>query len=107
MEQMVEQCTGMMRAMGGMMNGGMMNGMMDGMMNGGMMNGMMGGMMLGTVVFIALLVVGAVLLVRFIGNRTDSGQGDALRILRERFARGEIDREEYQERRSTLQAQRS
>ena len=103
MEQMIEQCTGMMRDMGGMMNGGMMNG---GMMNG-MMGGMMGGMMLGTLLLIALLVAGIVLLARFLSNRGDHGQVDALRILRERFARGEIGTEEYQERLSTLQIQRS
>ncbi len=102
MEQMIEQCTGMMNnGMMGMMNGGMM-----GMMNGGMM-GMMGSMLLGALFLIALFVVGVVLLIRFIGNRADGGQRDAVRILRERFARGEIDREEYQERITTLQARRA
>ncbi len=102
MEQMIEQCTGMMNnGMMGMMNGGMM-----GMMNGGMM-GMMGSMLLGALFLIALFVVGVVLLIRFIGNCADGGQRDAVRILGERFARGEIDREEYQERITTLQARRA
>ncbi len=95
MEQMIEQCTGMMN--GGMMGGGMT----------GMMGSMMGGMMLVTVFFIALLVIGVVLLVRFVASRADGGQRDALRILGERFARGEIGREEYQERLNTLQSRPS
>lgn len=119
-EQMVEQCTEMMRQMGdhmtdgqtmgtsmmsGMMNGGMMNGMMD----GSMMSGMMGPTMLSMVLFWALLILGIVLLGRLLWRRTNgapSGRSDALSILGERFARGEIDREEYQERRSVLQARR-
>jgi putative membrane protein len=55
----------------------------------------------------ALLVLVIVLLVVWITRRsgpTDGGGGgdDALRILEERFARGEIDREEFEERRRTL-----
>ncbi|MFT7573437.1 MAG: putative membrane protein [Paracoccaceae bacterium] len=60
------------------------------------------------IVFIAVAVVVVVLLVRWLGG---PGHGGALHslpgktpldILRERFARGEIDKEEFEERRRTL-----
>jgi len=56
---------------------------------------------------VAAVVVVVVLLVRWLGGgpaRTagDAGQGRALDILRERFARGEIDKEEFEERRRLL-----
>ena len=69
------------------------------------------GMILGPLVFIlvlGLLVAIAVLLVRWL---TGSGQGAApqqvpgrtpLDILKERFARGEIDKDEFEERRRVL-----
>lgn len=51
-----------------------------------------------------LLVAGAVVLFRTItGNRRPRGDS-ALDILRERYARGEIDAAEYEERRRQLQA---
>ena len=59
-----------------------------------------------------VLIWGGVILLIVWGVRTASGQdsrlarGDqrnALQILEERFARGEIDRDEFEERRSTLQ----
>jgi putative membrane protein len=55
----------------------------------------------------ALLVVVIVLLVVWITRgsgppSTGGGRDDALRILEERFARGEIDREEFEARRRTL-----
>jgi putative membrane protein len=55
----------------------------------------------------ALIVLVIVLLVvwitRRLGPEGSRGGGDeALRILEERFARGEIDREEFEERRRTL-----
>jgi putative membrane protein len=78
--------------------------MMDGCMMGGGM--MMGGMMLGMLLFWTLVIVGIVLLVRFIWDRTAGGHSDALSILQERFARGEINREEYEERRNILQRRR-
>lgn len=84
----------------------MMNSMMQGMMGGGMMNGgMMGGMMLMMVLFWILVIAGIVLLVRLLWNRTPGDTPNGLYILQERFARGEIDLEEYQERRSVLQSQ--
>lgn len=62
------------------------------------------------IVFIAAVIVVVVLIVRWLGG---SGQGAApprhsspgrepLDILKERFARGEIDKEEYEERRRLL-----
>lgn len=64
------------------------------------------GMVLVMLAFLALIVVGVVFVVRSFseGGRTPSGSGSnrALDILDERFARGEIDRDEYEERRRTL-----
>lgn len=58
------------------------------------------------ILFVALIVVAVVLLVRWLsdhrtGDRPGS-DGRALEILKERFARGEIDKEEYEERRRLL-----
>ncbi|NKB58610.1 MAG: SHOCT domain-containing protein [Alphaproteobacteria bacterium] len=61
-------------------------------------------------VFLAVLVVMAVLLVRWLGGTTHGGMHHAppgktpLDILKERFARGEIDKAEFEERRSVLEA---
>ncbi len=76
------------------------------MMGGGMMGMMMLGM-LGMLVFWTLVVIGTVLLVRFVWNRTGSRKDSAVGILQERFARGEIDHAEYQERLQVLQRRRS
>jgi len=60
------------------------------------------------IIFIAAIVVGVVFMVRWLGG---SGHGTAqhdppsrtpLDILKERFARGEIDKEEFEERRRVL-----
>jgi len=63
-------------------------------------------MMLIPVLFLALVVVGAVLLIRSFsqgGGRAREPQGNrALDILDQRFARGEIDQKEYEERRRIL-----
>jgi putative membrane protein len=68
------------------------------------------GVMLVMLVFLALVVVGIVFVVRSFsdGERTThrSGGNRALDILDERFARGELDREEYEERRRVLTEQR-
>ncbi len=58
--------------------------------------------------FWALVITGIVALVRYLG-RTDqyrprTGQPTAEQVLAERFARGEIDEEEYQRRLETLRA---
>jgi putative membrane protein len=64
------------------------------------------GMMLISLVFLALIVVGIVFVVRSFseGGRTaPRPQGNrALDILDERFARGELDQKEYEERRRIL-----
>jgi putative membrane protein len=57
---------------------------------------------------LVLVVVAAVVLVRLLGPRDEPGAGDrpagrsAMEILQERFARGEIDEEEFQRRRAAL-----
>ena len=104
MDQMIKQCTEMMN---GMMNG--MMGSMTGanMTNGGMMGEMMGGnMMGGMILFWLLAVVAIALLVMLVWSRTTTNNLVAVNILQERFARGEIDREEYQGRRSILRQRR-
>jgi putative membrane protein len=64
---------------------------------------------------LALIVVGVVLLVRGTLGRHEAGQpaqaqgltppasGSALQVLEERYARGEIDREEFLQRKADLQ----
>ena len=60
------------------------------------------------IVFIAIIVGLVVLIVRWLGTGQTSTQHSArsaaepLDILRERFARGEIDKEEFEERRRVL-----
>ena len=75
------------------------------------------GMFLGPlmmILFIALVVVIVVLIVRWLGgpamghdgaarHRPAGGQRDAVDILRERFARGEIDEEEFHRRKRLLE----
>lgn len=75
------------------------------------------GMFLGPlmmILFVALIVVIVVLIVRWLGGsssnhhetprqRPQGGGRDALDILRERFARGEIDEEEYNRRKRLLE----
>ena len=68
-----------------------------------------GGWILGPImmiVFLALLVIAVVMIVRWLGG-SDAGRrgpsGDAaLDTLRQRFARGEIDRDEFEDRRQVL-----
>jgi putative membrane protein len=59
------------------------------------------------ILFWALVIAGGVALVRWLGTR-NSGGGDtsrrtALEILQERYARGEIEREEYEQKRRELE----
>jgi putative membrane protein len=59
------------------------------------------------IVFWALVVAGSIALVRWFGMR-DRGSGDSLRrtpleILQERYARGEIGREDYEQKRRDLE----
>jgi putative membrane protein len=77
-------------------------------MDGGMMNGMMGWMFIWPLVglvLIAALVVLSILLVRRFWNRVGerSPKDSALDVLRDRFARGELDREEFESRRQVLE----
>lgn len=60
-------------------------------------------------VIVGLLVLGAILIVRTLSSRspTSTSQRDAsgpIRILEERFARGEIDEDEFRRRRDALKA---
>lgn len=62
------------------------------------------GMGLGSLLFVALIVVGIVLVLRQPPPGEPRGGGTSARqILDERFARGEIDQEEYRRRRATLE----
>ncbi len=84
----------------------------DGMMGGDMMDGMMGGGMwswlLWSVLFLVVLaavVIASIFFVRSVWRKGESGGapgGRALEILQERYARGEIDRDEYDEKREHL-----
>jgi putative membrane protein len=53
---------------------------------------------------VILLVIG---LLRGRGGAPPRSSGSALHLLEERYARGEIDRDEYVERRATLTGQRT
>lgn len=53
-------------------------------------------------VLVASLVVVAILAVRRIGPSRDDGHSRALHILEERYARGEIDTDEFEQRRQVL-----
>jgi putative membrane protein len=76
------------------------------MMNGAWDGGWAVVMMLMSFLFVALIVVGVVLLVRsttHVGQPPRApGNDRALEILDERFARGEIDQTEYEEHRRIL-----
>lgn len=75
-----------------------------------MWNGGWGGWIFGPlmmIVFIGVIVAVVVLLVRGLAGPAHHGAGpssrtDPLDILKERFARGEIDREDFEDRRRTL-----
>ena len=62
---------------------------------------------LAALLFLALLIGGAIVIVRMLINRPSSGGGASrgpLAILEERFARGEIDEEEFRTRRDALRS---
>lgn len=73
------------------------------MWSGGGWNAMIFGPLL-MILFLALPIAAAVLLVRWLGgSRSSASLGQTpLDILRERYARGEIDKEEFEERRRIL-----
>ena len=50
----------------------------------------------------ALIIVGIVALVKWLGHPHSPGSDKALEILRERYARGEINDEEFQKRKREL-----
>jgi putative membrane protein len=81
-------------------------GMGPGMMGGGYGMGWFGGAIM--IAFWIAVIVGIVLLIRWliISTRTtvrDGGSGDsALEILKRRYARGEIDKEEFEEKKRDL-----
>lgn len=67
--------------------------------------GSMTWMMLLPALFLAALVVGGIVLVRRLWpSGASEGDGSALQILKERFAKGEIDRDEFNERREHLRS---
>lgn len=71
------------------------------MMGGG--HGILGGLMM--VIFWALIIGLIFLAVRGFSSRSGTGTGQtAMDILRERYARGEIDEDEFDQRRAKLEA---
>ena len=73
--------------------------MMD--MNG-MMNGMMAFGWLGLLLGVALLVLVVVGIVRLVSGRNGGTPDDALGTAKQRYARGDISREEFDEIKRTL-----
>jgi len=74
----------------------------------GSYGGMGWGMGLGMLLFWGLVLVGVVALARWLGADADRGtppppNHNALDILAQRYARGEIDREEYEQKRRDLE----
>jgi len=78
--------------------------MMERMMDCGWMP-MMGLGMLFMALFWVALIVGGVLVVKWLMGQGGAGRGDsALEILKNRYARGEIDRQEFEEKKRDLLA---
>ena len=89
--------------------------MSGGMMSRGMMSGGFLMMLLWTLLAIVILI-GAILLVRALWTRSpdrytvppaNQRGGGAVDLLEERFARGEIDQDEFEQRRRTLLSPKS
>ncbi|OOC02551.1 SHOCT domain-containing protein [Amycolatopsis azurea] len=57
---------------------------------------------IGVIVIAGVVTVAVILLRRY--AKPASSHDDALRILNERFARGEIDKDEYEERRASMRS---
>jgi len=55
------------------------------------------------ILFWALIIVGAVLFFRWMADQSKDGK-TALQILQERYARGELQREEYEQKKRDLTA---
>lgn len=65
------------------------------------------GMIIGVIIFVAAIVVLIVILLRpkrmdHYGDNSRGNQDNSMRILDERFAKGEIDEEEYKKRKEIL-----
>jgi putative membrane protein len=77
-----------------------------GMMGPGMMYGYGGGWYMGImmILFWGLIIWGVIALIRYFGgNRQINNQGSsALEILKRRYAQGEVNRDEYEEKKRTL-----
>jgi putative membrane protein len=78
-----------------------MHGCGAGMMGGAMHSGVFGMIALGPILFIVLLGLTVYLLVRYI-NKKNKIVDQPLMLLRERFAKGEIDEEEYKAKSKVL-----
>ncbi len=64
-----------------------------------------GGMFLGWILWLAVIVGGIWFVAYLVASKrrtSDHSTDSSMAILRERFARGEISREEYEQRRKTL-----
>jgi putative membrane protein len=69
----------------------------------GWMGGMWGlGMMFMMLVFWALVITAIVLAVRWLSSQGSASRDNALEILRQRYARGEINKEEFEARKKDL-----
>lgn len=78
-------------------------------MQSGFMDGMMGGSGTGflgifSLIFSVLVIIGLVLLIKYLweGGTTKREQESALEILKKRYARGEINKEEFEEKKKDL-----
>jgi len=74
-----------------------------GMMDYGMMNyGIASGMMFFAIVFWILIIIGLVLLIKYLWEGGSKAQETALEVLKKRYARGEISKEEFEEKKRDL-----
>jgi putative membrane protein len=62
----------------------------------------MGFHMISMVLFWVLIILGIVVLVKWIGGSTAPREKSALEILEERYARGEIDKAEFEDKKRAL-----
>lgn len=83
-----------------------LQGWMEGPMHGGWMGGTFAILwILLSVGFLLLLAVALVTVIRYLRAKTDAcgGGGSALEILKQRYARGELSREEFQRMRQEIE----